>query len=84
MRRREFIVGGAIALPLTARAQQPAMPVIGFLTVTKPITSFLAGFRRGLSEFGCVEGMNVTVDYRSAEGQPDRLPALAADLVQRP
>jgi putative ABC transport system substrate-binding protein len=84
MRRREFIVGGAIAWPLTARAQQPAMPLIGFLTLTKPITSFVTGFGRGLSEFGYVEGTNVTIDYRSAEGQPDRLPALAADLVQRP
>jgi putative ABC transport system substrate-binding protein len=57
------------------------MPVIGFLTSTKPISSFVTAFRRGLSEFGYVEGTNVTIDYRSAEGQP--FPALAADLVQR-
>jgi putative tryptophan/tyrosine transport system substrate-binding protein len=87
MRRREFIafVGGAGAWPLAARAQQPAMPVIGFLSSASPrmYEHRLRPFRQGLKDAGYVEGRNVEIDYRWAEGQNDRLPALAAQLVQR-
>jgi putative tryptophan/tyrosine transport system substrate-binding protein len=89
MRRRDFIKvigGGAAAWPLVARAQQSAMPVVGFINAASPTKGYernVAAFLKGLGEAGFVDGQNVSVEYRWAEGQNDRLPAMAADLVRR-
>jgi putative tryptophan/tyrosine transport system substrate-binding protein len=88
MRRREFIagLGGAAAWPLAARAQQPALPVVGYLSpqsADDDYKNLTVPFLQGLKETGYVDGQNVAVEYRYAENQPDRLPTLAADLVRR-
>src|SRR6267154_2170101 len=87
MKRRVFIafLGTAAALPFATRAQQSALPVVGFIRVGSADASarFAAAFRKGLNETGYVEGRNVTVEYHWLEGQYDRLPALLADLVRR-
>jgi putative ABC transport system substrate-binding protein len=88
IRRRDFItlLGGTAAWPVVARAQRPAMPVIGLLSPASPdaFAHYMRAFRLGLKDSGYVEGENVAIDYRWAEGQYDRLPALAAELVRRP
>jgi len=89
MKRRELMLllgGAAVTVPLVVRAQQKAMPVIGYLSGGNNSPSFApmrAAFRQGLSETGYVEGQNLAIEYRRAEGHSDRLPALAADLADR-
>src|SRR5262245_59010746 len=88
IRRREFItlLGGAVAAwPVAADAQQPALPVIGFLnpTTSEALTGPMRGLRQGLKDAGYVEGENLTIEYRWADNQPEQLQAMAADLVRR-
>jgi putative ABC transport system substrate-binding protein len=87
MRRREFItfVGGAVTWPFAVRAQQSAMPLIGFLNTQSagPFSHLVAGFQQGLREAGFLEGQNIQIEYRWAEGRNEQLPALANDLVRR-
>jgi putative ABC transport system substrate-binding protein len=87
MRRRDFVaaLGGAAAWPFAARAQQPALPIIGFLNSASPdgYEPMVAAFRQGLKETGYIESQNVAIEYRWASGQYDRVPALAAELVRR-
>src|SRR6266404_1565723 len=88
LRRRDFIGllgGAAVAWPLAARAQQPVMPVVGFLRSTSATASadLVAALRRGLTQAGYIEGQNLAIEYRWAENQGERLPGLVADLVRR-
>src|SRR5262245_43378084 len=89
IQRRKFLAtlgGAAVAWPLAAQAQQSAMPVIGYLSTrsAEDTTHLLAAFRTGLAQNGYIEGQNVTIEYRWALGQYDRLPGMAAELVRRP
>jgi putative ABC transport system substrate-binding protein len=89
MKRRAFITllgGSAVAWPLATHAQQPALPVVGFLRSAPlaDVAHFTSAFRQGLKQAGFDEGQNVVVEYRSAEGHTDRLPALVAELIRRP
>jgi putative tryptophan/tyrosine transport system substrate-binding protein len=87
MRRREFItyLCGLAAWPITARAQQSAMPVVGFLSSASPASwaPFVAGFRKGLNETGLIEGQNMAIEYRWAEGDYHRLSGLVADINRK-
>ena len=88
MRRREFMIllgGAVVAWPLEARAQQPALPVVGFVSGRSPGSDayLVEGFRRGLRENGFTEGQNVALEFRWADGRLDRLPAMAAELIER-
>src|SRR6266852_2341359 len=87
MKRREVIAlfgAAAVAWPLAVRAQQPAMPVVGFLVSSEIAADRVAAFRQGLKESGFIEGENVAIEFRAAQGQYDRLPALVSELVRRP